>query len=115
MTWEDFSEAINYLARKIKSCHLEFKAVYGIPRGGLVVAVALSHRLNIPVSFDIDSDNLLVVDDIADSGDTLSHHLSARNTLTLFAKYGTKMVPDFVWKWTPNDVWIVFPWEVKAK
>jgi hypoxanthine phosphoribosyltransferase len=112
MTWEDFDEAIDYLSRKIKSCHLKFKAIYGVPRGGWVVAVAMSHRLNIPVTTNPLSDNLLVVDDISDSGATLTSYTSSRNTLTLFSKYRTKMVPDFVWKWMPDDVWIIFPWEV---
>ncbi|GAG06792.1 unnamed protein product, partial [marine sediment metagenome] len=48
MTHEQFQLAIQALAKQIKE-H-KFVGIYGIPRGGMVVAVYLSHCTGIPVT-----------------------------------------------------------------
>ena len=44
-TWSEFDKSVEYIADKCKI--LEFSGIYGVPRGGLCLAVALSHKLNI--------------------------------------------------------------------
>ena len=44
-TWKEFDQDVEYIADKCK--FLKFSGIYGIPRGGLCLAVALSHRLNV--------------------------------------------------------------------
>ena len=44
-TWSDFDKSVVHIANKCKS--LEFSGIYGVPRGGLCLAVALSHKLKI--------------------------------------------------------------------
>ncbi len=44
-TWEEFDKSVEYIAKKCK--FLEFSGIYGVPRGGLCLAVALSHKLKI--------------------------------------------------------------------
>ena len=69
--WGEIDSLIFRLMYQIKESGLKFKNIYGVPRGGLIPAVILSHKLNIPlVKGDIGPDTL-VIDDICDSGETL--------------------------------------------
>ena len=43
--WSEFDKSVDYIANRCK--FLKFSGIYGIPRGGLCLAVALSHKLNI--------------------------------------------------------------------
>src|SRR3989344_4282931 len=80
-TWEEFASDVEKIARTIESWGKKFRYVYGIPRGGLVLAVCLSHRLKIehltlhPTSeqVDVGFKSILIVDDIADTGKTLEN------------------------------------------
>ena len=71
-TWHDFDDAMRMLSLTIQSSGKIFNDIYGVPRGGLVVAVALSHLLDLPMITDVGlvSSSTLVVDDISDSGTT---------------------------------------------
>ena len=44
-TWDEFDKSVEHIANKCK--FLEFSGIYGVPRGGLCLAVALSHKLKI--------------------------------------------------------------------
>ena len=76
--WKDFEILIKQLADKIKERYTDLEAVYGIPRGGSIIAVRLSHLLNVKSLehifdiFDYGMDCVAIVDDISDSGDTLN-------------------------------------------
>jgi uncharacterized protein len=67
----------------------------------------------------LDGKKVLLVDDIADSGETLKlamQHLLVQGakevkTATLYMKTQSVTVPDFYEKITAN--WVVFPWDVK--
>ena len=119
MTWKQFDEACYKLAEKLKS--LKFKNIYGIPRGGLIVAVRLSHLLDIPVISDVKDISFFTIlaDDIADTGKTLdfliSEHASKGSCVaTLYYHKQSRVVPD-IWIHEKKDRWIVFPWEKRAK
>ena len=44
-TWREFDQSVEQIANK---CRLkDFSGIYGVPRGGLCLAVALSHKLKI--------------------------------------------------------------------
>jgi len=103
-----------------------FTKVYGPPRGGLPLAVHISHHLDIPLVLSEEilcnmnkwssQDRLLVVDDIVNNGKTisgLSHLLKIRKidhfTAVLFYKHNAGFKPDLYLEET--DDWIVFPWE----
>lgn len=91
------------------------KNVYGIPRGGLVPAVKLSHLLEIPQILNKEdvAPGTLVVDDIIDTGETVERLLfSLRNRVHLASLYlgkNTKVKPDFFLR--KKKRWIIFPWE----
>jgi hypoxanthine phosphoribosyltransferase len=67
LSWEEFSQAVTRLSDQLRSRH--FSCIYGAPRGGLVLAVALSHHLDIPLSLS-PAPNMLWCDDIVDTGTT---------------------------------------------
>ncbi|MBI2121856.1 MAG: phosphoribosyltransferase [Candidatus Sungbacteria bacterium] len=115
-TWQEFDEDMVKIAEWARA--KKFQSVYGIPRGGLVLAVSLSHRLGIPqiLSAEDITKTTLVVDDISDSGKTLTS-LEARigfrpHVATIFWHADTSHRPDFSLR--EKKSWIVFPWETEV-
>ena len=84
-TWKEFDKSVDYIAKKCKSWKLS--GVYGIPRGGLCLAVALSHKLDIKL-IDKPSKNSLIVDDVFETGITLENfkHIEGVNFFVLVSK-----------------------------
>jgi len=120
--------------------------ILGVSRGGLVPAVYISNKLNIPMlvtsyssnegngdggSAEFEwldnksspvqtNSNILIVDDICDTGNTLKEivqHVRQRtsgivNTAVLHYRNGACYVPDFyAKKIQPNDPWVIYDWE----
>ena len=74
INWLELDQYVTKLAEKIKKERIGyFSGVYGLPRGGLVPAVMLSHKLNLPLLM-APCRGCIVVDDIADTGTTLQHY-----------------------------------------
>jgi len=44
-TWSEFDKSVEKIANKCR--FKEFSGIYGVPRGGLCLAEALSHKLKI--------------------------------------------------------------------
>jgi hypoxanthine phosphoribosyltransferase len=111
VSWIDCEDMAKQLAEQIKNSGKIFKAVYGIPRGGLPLAVYLSHNLGLPL-VNIPSLGVLIVDDISDNGDTLFCFKNKYKIACLYSTSWTKVTPDFCLrtKKSPYD-WIIFPWE----
>ena len=108
MDWKDVEDFINRLSEEIPK---DTKGVYGIPRGGLCIAVMLSYKLNIPL-LQAPCKDCVVIDDIADTGETLYHYKKKGYYIaTMYYHKQSKIVPDFWFKEKTNK-WIVFPWEV---
>jgi len=113
-TWKQFERDCDKLAGLIKKSGKKFDSLYGIPRGGLVLAVRLSHKLGLSVIMHNSNigDKTLIVDDIADSGDTMMEFLSNKKryaTATLFYNSDSKHAPTYFCR--KKTDWIVFPWE----
>ena len=121
--------------------HKEFDTILGVARGGLTLSHMLSEALDIrnvqtistqlydetkkreqititDTCFLDNSKNVLIVDDIADSGETLkalcdylalTFPLLHFKTATLFYKQSSCFEPDYWVKKT--DTWIEFFWE----
>ena len=112
-TWQEFDKDIEKIAAWAKLQN--FKSVYGIPRGGLVVAVALSHHLDLPLEIETQdiSQDTLVVDDISDSGNTLcvlGEKLAFKPIVAaIFYNKSTRRMPDYALR--EKTEWVVFPWE----
>ncbi len=144
LSWEDVERQCAELAKMIKSSNVGAEMIIGISRGGLVPARLLSdmlgndelHTMRVrfytgigkvaekpvilhPTQVDVSGRSVLLVDDIADSGRSLStakSHLEKRGAgeifvATLIKKPGSILTPDFYVEET--DAWVIFPWEVR--
>ena len=107
-TWSEFDKSVDHIANKCKFS--EFSGIYGIPRGGLCLAVALSHKLKINlISQPIK--NSLIVDDVYETGITLSTFKDIEGAM--FYVLFSKIEPTW-WNtvfMSEKREWIVFPWE----
>ena len=115
LSWEEVEGLIKDLILDIKLKNIKFDKIHGLSRGGLIPAVILSHKLSIPYTNQID-ENTLVVDDICDSGETLS-----KLTTQYKVKTATLHYKPIISKYTPtayadsiySDKWVIYPWEEK--
>lgn len=117
--WGWFDWQIESISKKVRA---PVSGVFGVPRGGLVPAVALSHRLGVPF-LDAPNDSMLWIDDIVDSGRTLAYWRDKFPGATYAALIGP---PDRKDPLTGADgliigtsnfpgSWWVFPWESLSK
>ena len=107
-TWSEFDKSVEKIATECKD-H-KFSGIYGVPRGGLCLAVTLSHKLQLNLISKPIKDSL-IVDDIYETGITLKtfKHIEGAMFFVLFSKVKP------TWWNTVNisskNEWIVFPWE----
>lgn len=112
VTWLEIDQLIENLTQQIMKSPLNIQGVYGVPRGGLIPAVILSHKLGLPLCGSLSDTRVLLVDDVSDTGKTLQFpKKQGFHIATLFIKPQTKTMPDFYAASVENDVWIVYPWE----
>ncbi|MFV0429365.1 MAG: phosphoribosyltransferase [Arachnia sp.] len=142
MAWDDMPAATDELARQVVESGFKPSIVIAVARGGLIPAGALTYALGVKLtdainvefytdvaearpdpillapmldSESISGQQLLVVDDVADSGRTLGLVIKLLRgfganvrSAVLYAKPTTVVEPDFCWRRT--DMWIDFPW-----
>ena len=142
LLWDDIVRMTFRLAKKIRESGFMPDIIVALLRGGLVPARILSDCLGVnrifvvgvtfyadvgrthdkpvitqPLNINLGGSNVLIVDDVADTGETLllvKEHVSALGadtikTATLHKKPWSKIKPDFFVSET--DSWIVYPWE----
>ena len=122
LSWDDIEVLVEKLCNKITSSKLEVKDLWGLPRGGLIPTVMVSHRLNIPITKGTISPTTLIIDDICDSGLTFENYYNLHQnsysfpfnlkTACLHYKPHTSSFEPTLWanQWSSND-WIIYPWE----
>lgn len=142
LTYEGFGLAVRELAQAVAASGFEPDWIVAIARGGLPIGGALGYALSmkniatlnvefytdvderreLPIVLppvlnlvDLENTNVLVVDDVADTGETLqmvidllSPSVSEVRSAVLYEKTRSIVSPDFTWKHT--DEWINFPW-----
>ena len=108
LSWDDINTSVKVLCEKIITEYPNIDSVMGLPRGGLIPAVLISHQLDLPFVLH-PGKNTLVVDDINDTGETLSKAPGAYWAV-LHHKPTSKFTPNFYAK-EVGDEWIVYPWE----
>lgn len=114
LSWIAVEKLVNKIAKDIKEddLHLtKLKGIYGVTRGGLIPAVMLSHRLDLPMSL-VTGSEILAVDDISDTGDTLAD-IDSYFTATLITKTSSRRWPTFTGQLTNDKIWYIFPWETE--
>lgn len=137
-TWNEYDKDIHTLAFRLKRYH--FKSIIALARGGLTIGTHLSHLLKAHLTIlSISSyenkqrgkviqfntsyikplmGKILLVDDVSDSGESLSlvkEHLAITGlevrTATLFYKPHSIIKPNTYIHEVSNDQWIIFAWE----
>lgn len=119
IAYGEYGSLMATLSNKIEMAKLDIKFIYTIMRGGLPIAVHLSHRFDLPVYTDeryIDFTNVkehsvLIVDDIVDTGKTLDYFKDTQYIASLFYKPRASFIPNFYAQECKDYEWIVFPWE----
>jgi GTP cyclohydrolase IA len=106
VTWSDVEQEAKALAARTEFIPT---GVFGVPRGGVAVAVLVAQHLAVPI-LDAPEPGCLVVDDLVDSGVTLAPYAEAGYACdTLYRKPHSPehLAPGA----TLLDAWITFPWE----
>lgn len=145
-SWKDFDDDIAILADNININQWLPDYIVGVKRGGLIPAIKLSHIFNKPLIMmscqlrdNVDNEvrlyeveelpkdkNVLIVDDICDSGITLSKiilkfiangfNIDHIKTCALFYNTEQKFIVDYYVRCLNrlhNKEWIIFPWETQ--
>jgi hypothetical protein len=146
LTYELFGTAARELAQHVADDGYEPDLILAIARGGLFLGGALGYaldvknlfvmnvefytgvdeRLELPVVLpptldvvDLTGANVLVADDVADTGKTLelvrdfcAGYVAEVRTAVVYEKPRSVVRPDYVWRRT--DRWIDFPWSSQA-
>ncbi|MEJ6585934.1 MAG: phosphoribosyltransferase [Synechococcus sp. ChSW.bin.154] len=108
LTWIQFNWAVETITASY-AFH-SFAGIYGVPRGGVCLAVALSHSLALPWLTE-PKQGCLVVDDVYETGQTLS--FIREQVDATFVVWMSKVPPEW-WDAAITispDEWLVFPWE----
>jgi hypoxanthine phosphoribosyltransferase len=142
LTWDEFGRAGRELAQTVVDSGFVPDVVLAIARGGLPVAGSIAYALptkncfvinveyytgigetrELPVILppyvdarDLSGMNVLLVDDVADSGHTLKlvqeemrPQVAELRTAVLYQKPRSIVQAEYAWRTT--DRWIVFPW-----
>lgn len=113
ITWDYIETAVDNIASQIESSGLDIQYIFGMPRGGLIPAVMLSHKINIPLlrTGMVLNNKVLIIDDICDSGLTL--HKYNVPTATIHTKESASVQPTFYYEVVDESTWYYYPWELK--
>ena len=121
LSWNNIEALVDNLAEQINKMDKKPFYIYGVPRGGAIPAVWLSHKTGIDyyqlnsaqISKTADLSHILIIDDICDSGETikkLKENFPKCQTATLYYKETAIEKPD-IYGEIVGEEWIVFPWE----
>jgi len=108
----------------IKLCNMipknKYKYVVGLPRGGCIIGVYISHFCNLKY-FEFEDfkhftgfSDVLVVDDLVDTGKTLKQLQEGEehfDSAVVYYKPRSVIKPTYFVEQVKNSDWIVFPYE----
>ena len=112
LSWDDVEKSVNDLCNKIRFDQPNIDSVHGIARGGLIPAVILSHKLDLPY-VNVVGPNTLVIDDICDSGYTLDTGPGVYTAVLHYKPHTSCFIPQLWAKLHEGDEWVIYPWETK--
>ena len=117
--WIIVEYLVSILVEKIKKSDIKYDMIVGINRGGLIPAVMLSHKLELPMITMMPDDVLindkhyLIVDEIYDTGKTIQQIQRVNPSADFAVLYHNVDLPllKFYGLKTALDKWLIFPWE----
>jgi len=145
ITWEEVYSLCRQLVRQLRKANFRIDVIVAIARGGYIPGRLLSDMLGIhdltcfkiehyqgafkqqetfvkyPLNADINGRNVLLLDDVCDSGDTFAvgvEHIrqcgtvNEMRTAALHLKTVSKFVPDFYIETVSVWRWLIYPWAV---
>ncbi len=127
LTWDQYVFLTRKLAGVLRKCHsTPIEQVMGIARGGVVLAICLSHLLNIPYLnyYDDETDlsTTLLVDDLIDTGEQMQEYSHYPGTIAVLIDkwegsfhYMPKSINFHYYcaMRVPPGMWVRFPWELE--
>ena len=112
LSWDDVNDLVDILCEKIITDLPNIDSIFGIKRGGLIPAVMVSHKLGLPWT-DVMLPNTLVIDDIADTGETLKNCIGGYTAVLHYKPHTSCYMPN-LWAYVhEGDEFIYYPWERK--
>ena len=114
LDWSHIEDLVDILAEGVADNLEDINYIHGLSRGGLIPAVMLSHKLNIPYTnhpTTVHGKKVLIVDDIADSGETLKKWNNYQTAVLHYKPHTSKSIPSIWAILHDTDHWIVYPWE----
>jgi len=144
-TWAQYDQDINKFTNWVRAVNFKPDFVVGLLRGGMVPAISLSHALKVPcmslewstrdskkcdydtsdqiASLTAKGTKILVIDDIVDSGLTISSlkpYITSGNNNIIYASLWYNPSQPCSMHWWANVIdrdvderWVDMPWEVK--
>ena len=141
LSWEDIADAVHKIGDRIKESGYEPDYLIGITLGGLVPLMLLAKQLKnrnvltiaaqsydgdkkreLEIRYlpdvDLKGKRVLLIDEVADSGDTLTaiskilhekYSVGELKSAVVVYKNHSTFKPDF--SLLSTDEWVVFPWE----
>ena len=110
LDWEEIDRLVDILCEKIITQIPSIDSVMGLPRGGLIPAVMVSHRLDLPL-VTLPEPHTLVIDDIADSGVTLTNTPGIYTAVLHYKPHTSVFKPDLYSVEYKGDDFLIYPWE----
>ena len=109
--WVEIQDWVDILSEKIKGKN--YTGIYGIPRGGIIIATLLSYRTGLPLLLAPQS-NCLIVDDDASTGITLLPYCNRFDIALMYKNPNCNIVPTYLYK-EYGEVYKVFIWNEDNK
>jgi len=123
LTWDDIDEMVVETVKWITE-ERRIDTIFGITMGGIIPATLIAKQLKIDNVMFIGKESIqqalrsypiytLVVDDISDTGETLSNVIGFGNVsvATLCVRQGTHVWPNYYGRIIKDKSWVKFPWE----
>lgn len=104
--WVEIQDYINVLSQQIKDKN--YIGIYGIPRGGLILATLLSYKTGLPL-LSAPSKNCLIMDDDASTGVTLLPYIGRFDVALMYKNPDCSITPTYLYK-EYDDVYKTFIW-----
>ena len=111
ISWEEIEEWIIQLADRIKDKN--YCGLYGVPRGGIIIATLLSYKTKLPLLF-APTKNCLIIDDNMATGITILNYLNRYDIAVMYKNPKCKIQPTYLFK-EYGETFKVFAWNKEFK